>query len=472
MLGHPRFYCCRRYRSLGVAVDHPTGASSKLVLLDLTITFSLIRPPHSQMWDADDGDTDVHATAARSSESHRFSFDDAFSEDDGALDATLEFNPTAIRAALARTLAVGDFESTESHDGVEGDRGSTDAGASDLNHDRNGSVKVEDPDASVSTLDINASPARAPGRAPGEWSRSTSYSHGYGYRQDTQDSTGVGSLAGFSMISLSDSANDLESVEISSDLSEDKVEEDEDREVLVAEEVDESLFRAVHIDLSQGGKPRVEELMAAFPEPSVPYTPDRDEAQTPSPRSLLSPSLPSGPNDNHNIYAPPPTSTPTSNTFQNHQTQSRSVPDLPPQTTHRRSAGDAYAHGENHRTPPDSSNTVFSSGSPGHASSATTSGSTPTHSSTTSPPISSQSESPKHGGHRHTRSVGPSTLDKVISRTRPTFLPPKPKTEDLKHLADWETMMKQSRAVGKFHSHPFAWSLCWFRSRFEGMQAY
>ena len=282
MLGHPRFYCCRRYRSLGVAaVDHPTGASSKLILLDLTITFSLIRPPRSQMWDADDGDIDVHETAARFPESHRFSFDDAFSEDDGALDATLEFNPTAIRAALARTLAVADFESTESHDGVEGDEGSTDAGpASDLNHDRNGSVKVEDPDASVSTLDINASPAHVPGRAPGEWSRSTSYSHGYGYRQDTQDSTGAGSLAGFSMISLSDSANDLESVEISSELSEDPVEEGEDREAAVAEEVDESLFRAVHIDLSQGGKPRVEELMAALPEPSVPYTPDRDEARS------------------------------------------------------------------------------------------------------------------------------------------------------------------------------------------------
>ncbi|KAI0785499.1 RabGAP/TBC [Irpex lacteus] len=47
--------------------------------------------------------------------------------------------------------------------------------------------------------------------------------------------------------------------------------------------------------------------------------------------------------------------------------------------------------------------------------------------------------------HRVTRSVGPSMLDKVISKTRPTFLPPKSKAEDLKHLADWETMMKKSR---------------------------
>ncbi|KAI0094328.1 rab-GTPase-TBC domain-containing protein [Irpex rosettiformis] len=47
--------------------------------------------------------------------------------------------------------------------------------------------------------------------------------------------------------------------------------------------------------------------------------------------------------------------------------------------------------------------------------------------------------------HKATRSVGPSILDKVISKTRPTFLPPKPKAEDLKHLADWEAMMKKSR---------------------------
>ncbi|KAI0697592.1 RabGAP/TBC [Cytidiella melzeri] len=47
--------------------------------------------------------------------------------------------------------------------------------------------------------------------------------------------------------------------------------------------------------------------------------------------------------------------------------------------------------------------------------------------------------------HRTSRSVGPSMLDKVISKTRPTFLPPKSKVEDLKHLADWEAMMRKSR---------------------------
>ncbi|KAI0778741.1 rab-GTPase-TBC domain-containing protein [Trametes elegans] len=49
--------------------------------------------------------------------------------------------------------------------------------------------------------------------------------------------------------------------------------------------------------------------------------------------------------------------------------------------------------------------------------------------------------------HRLTRSVGPSMLDKVISKTRPPYLPPKPRTEDIKHQHDWEEMMKRSRAA-------------------------
>lgn len=52
-------------------------------------------------------------------------------------------------------------------------------------------------------------------------------------------------------------------------------------------------------------------------------------------------------------------------------------------------------------------------------------------------------------GHRPTRSAGPSALEKVISKTRPSFLPPKNKLEDNKHMADWEKMMKQSRAAGR-----------------------
>lgn len=51
--------------------------------------------------------------------------------------------------------------------------------------------------------------------------------------------------------------------------------------------------------------------------------------------------------------------------------------------------------------------------------------------------------------HRPTRSVGPSALEKVRSKTRPSFLPPKSRKEDDKHMADWEVMMRHSRAAGK-----------------------
>lgn len=52
--------------------------------------------------------------------------------------------------------------------------------------------------------------------------------------------------------------------------------------------------------------------------------------------------------------------------------------------------------------------------------------------------------------HRPTRSTaGPSILDKVVSKTRPSFLPPKPRTEDDKHLRDWNAMMKQSRVAAE-----------------------
>ena len=47
------------------------------------------------------------------------------------------------------------------------------------------------------------------------------------------------------------------------------------------------------------------------------------------------------------------------------------------------------------------------------------------------------------------KSIGPSVLQKVISRTRPTHLPPKPLEEDAKHQKDWEEMMRLSREAGK-----------------------
>jgi TBC1 domain family member 14 len=56
----------------------------------------------------------------------------------------------------------------------------------------------------------------------------------------------------------------------------------------------------------------------------------------------------------------------------------------------------------------------------------------------------------KPSNHRPIKSVGPSALEKYISRTRPSFLPPKSRAEDDKHLADWESMMKHSRLAGTF----------------------
>ena len=387
------------------------------------------------MWDDDDDTLEAHTTASQSSKPQAFSLDDAFLEDDGALDAADEFSPAAIRAALARTLAAGQRDSAENQTGDD-DEQSTDPGVSNrhTNHDRNGSGKVEDPDASVSTLDINASPVRFPGRAPDDWSRSTSYSRGSGYRQESQDSTGMESLANFSNISLGDSVHDLESVEVSLEPSEEQAVQERGGEEDTGDH-DEVPFHAVHIDLSQGGKPRVEEVTAVVSELHIP---NRDGARTPSQNARLPPPLPSTSNSNHTYTRS--TSTPTSKTFPGHLSQSQSVPDLASPTTDRPPVGDTQTGDE---TPPNSSGRVVS------ASSATNPESIQTQGSTVSPPHPSRSESPRRG-HRPTRSVGPSTLDKVISKTRPNFLPPKPKTEDLKHMADWEAMMKQSRAVGEF----------------------
>ena len=54
---------------------------------------------------------------------------------------------------------------------------------------------------------------------------------------------------------------------------------------------------------------------------------------------------------------------------------------------------------------------------------------------------------------RARRSLGPSAFEKVVSKTRPTFLPPKPREEDRKHLADWQQMMTQSRQLGRLHNY-------------------
>ncbi|KAF7436496.1 hypothetical protein PC9H_003329 [Pleurotus ostreatus] len=63
------------------------------------------------------------------------------------------------------------------------------------------------------------------------------------------------------------------------------------------------------------------------------------------------------------------------------------------------------------------------------------------------PPSPSKPE--HHPTVRPTRSAGPSIFEKVRSKTRPTFLPPKSRKEDDKHLADWQAMMRQSRIAAE-----------------------
>ncbi|CCA67166.1 hypothetical protein PIIN_00998 [Serendipita indica DSM 11827] len=46
---------------------------------------------------------------------------------------------------------------------------------------------------------------------------------------------------------------------------------------------------------------------------------------------------------------------------------------------------------------------------------------------------------------KRSKKSGRTTLQQVLSKTRPVHLPPKPKEEDIKHLKSWEEMMKQSR---------------------------
>jgi TBC1 domain family member 14 len=48
------------------------------------------------------------------------------------------------------------------------------------------------------------------------------------------------------------------------------------------------------------------------------------------------------------------------------------------------------------------------------------------------------------------RSNGPSAFEKVVSKTRPPYLPPKQKDEDEKHSKEWEEMMQRSRLAGEY----------------------
>jgi hypothetical protein len=68
-----------------------------------------------------------------------------------------------------------------------------------------------------------------------------------------------------------------------------------------------------------------------------------------------------------------------------------------------------------------------------------------------SSPLPKSPTTPTITSHRRqTYSAGPSAFQKVMSQTRPHFLPPKNRQEDQKHMADWQAMMKQSRVAGHF----------------------
>ncbi|KAJ7070893.1 rab-GTPase-TBC domain-containing protein, partial [Mycena amicta] len=67
----------------------------------------------------------------------------------------------------------------------------------------------------------------------------------------------------------------------------------------------------------------------------------------------------------------------------------------------------------------------------------------------TTPPPAPIPLPPQKPTHRPSRSAGPSALEKVRSRTRPSHLPPKARAEDQKHLSEWQTIMKQSRAAAE-----------------------
>jgi hypothetical protein len=48
---------------------------------------------------------------------------------------------------------------------------------------------------------------------------------------------------------------------------------------------------------------------------------------------------------------------------------------------------------------------------------------------------------------------GPSTLSQVISHTRPSYLPPKNRTEDEVHLHQWEVMMNSAKEAEQLKQH-------------------
>ncbi|KAI8995287.1 RabGAP/TBC [Trametes punicea] len=289
-----------------------------------------------------DNEDTAHDSGTNNNTAASFMLDDAFSDNEDV--DVPEFSPAAIRAELAKSL--NGANSSQAND----------SDANDLASRIGFSV---DPDASVSTIDIDGghgSPPSAPHSmsSPGIESRSTSH----------QDSLYEVPLSSdFSQVSLSDHQSPP------------PPQHDEPEEVV-------SEYPAVHIDLSA---PEVvtQEVRA-----------DRTPPKEPAPLA-------------HPQYAA------------SHEEFHRKSPPSPL------------------KVPPSNAGAASTSSLPLPTSTSLPTPTTPKMSEPTTPTTR----------HRPTRSAGPSMLDKVISKTRPPHLPPKPRTEDRKHLHDWEEMMKKSRAA-------------------------
>lgn len=279
---------------------------------------------------------------------NRFDFDDAFTDTDEDNSVSFDFSPALVREEMARSMKE---EWNVDHD--------LDAIATSIEY-------AADPDASVSTFDINGSPDGEPIslsslQSPQAVARTLSQS-----RSDSFNEVQLSSE--FSSVSLSDNPSSSTPIHESPEAELDEPEEHV------------SPYPAVQIDMSRDHQ--VTQVITV-----APTSMDEPPMATPEPSS--------------------------DEPFDARRSSNHS----------RRSSAS---------TPPSSLSTSASSPMP----------TTPTTAQSNASTVSVGSK------YRVTKSTGPSALDKVISKTRPKFLPPKDRREDSKHMADWEVMMKRSRAAG------------------------
>lgn len=316
----------------------------------------------------DDEDTDVRLDiAAPVSRGYNLHLDDDAFGDDEDMDVTLgKFTPEAIREEMAKNFSA----SREAE---------LDVIASKIGY-------AVDPDASVSTFDIDAPADEAPRPSLGTPPLQPSTSSRSQFH--SQDSP---TLDNMEDISLSNSYS--------------------------------------HISLSD------DKSLTSLPSPPAVHSDHEDES------------------DDHAQYANYPTvqidvseSIPTPHEIRLSAVSAQGTSMTIHPGSSSRSIGNGFEQDQDRPTTPSSSRL-----SPAYSAASTSSLPLPSSSSAPVPSTSASHVSiaanlPRHRG---TRSVGPSALDKVISKTRPSFLPPKDRSEDRKHMADWESMMKRSRAAGE-----------------------